>query len=428
MQRGFVVIDFETTGLSPRRGDRAVEVAAVCVDPDLHIGDSMETLLNPKRDVGPTRIHGITARDVFDAPTFEEVAPSLLQILDGNVIVGHNISFDLRFLEAELERAGYQVPGFVALDTLRLSKTLLCDHYPQSYKLKDICSCLGFGVSDVFTQCGLDQRPEHSALGDAMVTSFLLGRLIEMSSGSSFWHEHLDRAQRVPWPQYFAPPKSRTKRRGESSVPPKPSATDRSVQDVLHALGTNPYKTETDETYEYSRLLDDSLQDRVLDADEIEALADLAQAHGLDEVTLGSLHRGHFDAVVRDAWADGVLTDEEQRDIARVADLLGIDPDSLNSALSGPNAERDAERQSEGCLPAGSPVVLTGEMSRERSILEGELIDLGFTVGKGVTKKTALLIAADPYTQSGKAKKARQYGIPVVGEYEGFALLRNGHA
>ena len=71
----------------------------------------------------------------------------------------------------------------------------------------------------------------------------------------------------------------------------------------------------------------------------------------------------------------------------------------------------------------GSILVLTGEMSVERSLAEARILALGFLLGANVTKKTALVIAADPYTQSGKAKKARAYGIPVVGEADGFRLI-----
>lgn len=73
----YAVIDFETTGLSPRR-DRIVEVAVARVDANGQIEDEFATLVNPDgRDVGPTFIHGITNDHVRNAPTFAEVAPEL---------------------------------------------------------------------------------------------------------------------------------------------------------------------------------------------------------------------------------------------------------------------------------------------------------------------------------------------------------------
>ena len=117
------------------------------------------------------------------------------------------------------------------------------------------------------------------------------------------------------------------------------------------------------------------------------------------------------------AWNDGVLTNAELEDIGKVAELVGLDPKSAIAAAK-------AQAESGGAaLPAGSIVVLTGEMSLPRAQFEAALITHGFVPGKGVTKKTALVIAADDKTMSSKAKKARQYEIPVVGEAEGIQLL-----
>lgn len=69
----FAVVDVETTGFSPRLHDRLVEIAIVRIGPDGSPQDEYSTLINPLRDVGPTRIHGITAADLVEAPTFVEV-------------------------------------------------------------------------------------------------------------------------------------------------------------------------------------------------------------------------------------------------------------------------------------------------------------------------------------------------------------------
>jgi len=425
MRRGFAVLDFETTGISPTRGDRVLEVGAVSMDPDLRIDGAIETLINPKRDVGPTHVHGVTARDVYDAPTFDQVAPSLFKMLDGRVIVGHNVSFDLRFLAAEMDREGYEVPEFVAIDTLQVAKTLLVGEGLPTFKLHDVAAHLGFGVKDVFRFAGLDARPEHSALGDSMVTAMLLSRLIQMTGGSAFWSSHLDRAEALPWPEYF-PTEVEAKRRAEgpNGAGPGVNSGSKSVSDVLSALGAPTPRAES--TSAYAKLLEESLADRVLDAAEVDALVNLVRSLGIDNVTLGSLHRGHFEGVVRAAWADGVVTNEERQDIVRVAELLGLDDDSVREALRAEVIRvEQAPTQGRHSLDPGSLIVLTGEMSVERTVLEAEILALGFTVGKNVTKKTALVIAADVYTQSGKAKKARYYGIQVLGEEEGLALLRS---
>lgn len=423
MRRGFAILDFETTGLAPKRGDRVVEVATVCTDPELEISGSLETLLNPQRDVGPTSIHGITARDVYDAPTFHEVAPALLELLDGRVIVGHNISFDLRFLTAELLRAGYEAPEFVAIDTLSVARSLLRDAPPPTFQLHDICSYFGFGIPDIFASVGMEERPEHSALGDVMVTTRLMSEFVRMSLDSTYWQKHMDLAERVKWPEHVMSSPGVWKRRGDpcASSPPGMQSRSTSARSRASKSSRRPDISST----KYTQLLEESLADRVLDSDEVDELADLAQSLGLDEMTLGSLHRGHFDSVVQAAWDDGVLTEEEKADILHLADLLSIDSESLSRAIAGNSPTPDDDfADTISSLPTGSIIVLTGEMSVGKSVIAAEATALGFTVGDGVTKKTALVIAADPYSQSGKAKKAHQYGIPVLGEQDGLSLLR----
>lgn len=73
-------------------------------------------------------------------------------------------------------------------------------------------------------------------------------------------------------------------------------------------------------------------------------------------------------------------------------------------------------------LNAGDLIVLTGEMTRPRSDWDIHLLSLGFTPWNAVTKKVKLVVAADPDSLSGKARKARDYGIPIVDE-EGLERL-----
>lgn len=433
MNRGFVVLDFETTGLAHGR-DRVIEIGAVALSEAFELEGTFETLVNPGRDVGPTRVHGISARDVFDAPAFDQVAPALIELLDGRVIVGHNVAFDLRFLAAELERDGYEIPEFVAIDTLQIARSILTRESLPSFKLKDLAEYFSLDLPGVMRVAGQQDRPLHSALGDAMLTANVLLQFARLSQKASFWDHHLEIAARVIWPDRVDTGFGSKLRATDANKPipvaaaaPVPSeGSGASVSDVLAAVGAPAPAVRS--TRAYSALLDHSLSDRILDPGEVDALVATAQALGLDGATLGSLHRGHFDDVVRSAWADGVLTDDERADIVRVAALLGIDGDSLGSALREPAVAESAAPAQPQTTAAGLPrealVVLTGDMTCERSIIEAEILALGYLIGKGVTKKTALVIAADPYTQSGKAKKARDYGIQVLGEEQGLALLR----
>ena len=99
------VLDFETTGMWPG-ADRVVEVSVVRVEPGREPELVLDTLVNPSRRVGCTYVHGITDRDVSDAPRFEQVAGQVLRAVSGCVVAAYNASFDVRFLEWELGRAG----------------------------------------------------------------------------------------------------------------------------------------------------------------------------------------------------------------------------------------------------------------------------------------------------------------------------------
>jgi DNA polymerase-3 subunit epsilon len=103
------VIDFETTGMWPGP-DRVVEVSVVRVEPGRPPELVLDTLVNPARRMGCTFVHGITDRDVADAPRFELVAGRVLEALAGCVVAAYNVSFDIRFLEHELARAGTPHP------------------------------------------------------------------------------------------------------------------------------------------------------------------------------------------------------------------------------------------------------------------------------------------------------------------------------
>jgi DNA polymerase-3 subunit epsilon len=95
------VLDFETTGLNAG-ADRVVELSVVRVEPGCDPELVLDTLVNPRRPVAATEIHGITDADVADAPTFEEVAGELVRSLRASVVAAYNVYFDMRFLAYEL--------------------------------------------------------------------------------------------------------------------------------------------------------------------------------------------------------------------------------------------------------------------------------------------------------------------------------------
>lgn len=118
----FAFIDVETTGLSPRTA-RVCEVAAINFRGAERVGTLAE-LVNPGMPIPAevTLIHGITDSMVKDSPSFGEVAPRLLAMLENSIIVAHNSEFDLKFLRAECERVGLKFPKLYVIDTLLIAR------------------------------------------------------------------------------------------------------------------------------------------------------------------------------------------------------------------------------------------------------------------------------------------------------------------
>ena len=109
----FAVLDFETTGLSPDRGDRVVEIAIIVLDENFRVVRMLDSLVHPCRRIPPyvASIHGISDSAVLHAPTFTQLIPELLDcVADATHLVAHNISFDLGFLRSEFAVSGLTMP------------------------------------------------------------------------------------------------------------------------------------------------------------------------------------------------------------------------------------------------------------------------------------------------------------------------------
>lgn len=184
MNQGFAVVDFETTGLSPAKGDRAIEIGLVHVAPDGTLEDEHETLIHVDRSVGASWVHHITARDLLHAPDFEGIA------------------HELRDLLAEYSRMGASIPVHQStmLCTMKLSRSLI-----GRGKLSDCCDYFGIANEDA-----------HSALSDAHATALLLGRLLEADPNWPGFQRRLESAADAAeqWPTFAALPKGQWLPRG----------------------------------------------------------------------------------------------------------------------------------------------------------------------------------------------------------------------
>jgi DNA polymerase III subunit epsilon len=119
----WAVVDVETSGFQPDTG-RVLSVAALVLDPAGRPVQRFSSLVDAGVDPGPVHVHGLTRERLAGAPTFEQIAPELLGLLDGRILVAHNAAFDHRFLVAEVERAGMKLPVERRLCTLALSRRL----------------------------------------------------------------------------------------------------------------------------------------------------------------------------------------------------------------------------------------------------------------------------------------------------------------
>ncbi|MBW8721441.1 MAG: 3'-5' exonuclease [Polaromonas sp.] len=159
------VIDFETTGLSPAMGDRATEVAIVMVEHG-QIVDRFQSLMNAGRFIPSfiERLTGISNAMVAAAPAAEEVMAEANRFVGNAPMVAHNASFDRRFWEAELSRAGEKVTQPFAC-TMLVARRL----YPQapSHKL---------GVLIDYHRLPKAGRA-HRAMADAEMAASLLGQI-----------------------------------------------------------------------------------------------------------------------------------------------------------------------------------------------------------------------------------------------------------
>ena len=169
----FVVVDTETTGTSVWGGDRITEVALVQVRAG-RVGDAWSTLIYPQRPIPLwiTSLTGITDAMVRDAPPFWDVAERVRETLGAGVFVAHNVGFDWRFLDAELQRTTGDgcAPDARRLCTVRLARVFLRQLERRSL---DYLAAY-YGVSIV---------GRHRALGDAVATAHCLTRLLNDAQG-----------------------------------------------------------------------------------------------------------------------------------------------------------------------------------------------------------------------------------------------------
>ncbi|WP_354642829.1 DEDDh family exonuclease [Kitasatospora camelliae] len=299
--RGFAVVDVETTGLG--RSDRVISAGVYQLDADGEVTDHWYTLVNPERDPGPVWIHGLTSEALEGAPTFPEVADELAERLRGRVMVAHNALFDWNMISREYARAGLSAPVEQRLCTMVLAR--------------DLALPLPNGkLSSLAAHFGVRQLQAHNALDDARVLA-----------------------------EVFRPSLRLARDRGL----PLPLTTCVAVTD----LGEDA----------------------------------AAQA-----------------APVRGSWSSSSYRPSRKR-----------------PPCPYPNPGRWEDGKP---LMQGMRVAITGDTATDRELLEDRAVEAGLHIATSVSRLTSLLVTNEPGSWSGKARKARELGTPVVGEDAFLQLLR----
>jgi DNA polymerase-3 subunit epsilon len=164
-----IVFDTETTGFEPGDGHRIVEIGCVELVDHFPTGRTLQFYLNPERDIPieSQRVHGLSAEFLADKPLFAHVVEEFLEFLSDSPLVIHNASFDIKFINAELNRIGRKPIALArTIDTIEIAKRKVPG---ARYSLDELCK--RFGVD-------LSARTKHGALLDAQLTAEIYLELI----------------------------------------------------------------------------------------------------------------------------------------------------------------------------------------------------------------------------------------------------------
>jgi DNA polymerase-3 subunit epsilon len=161
MNEKVVVLDFETTGLSPNRGDRATEIGAVVLQRG-EVVDRFQSLMNAGIGIPAfvQSLTGITNRMIADAPPAEQVMRAFAEFAGDMPLVAHNASFDKRFLDTELRRVGIRRRGRFAC-SMRVARRIYPD--ARNHKLNTLAHYMGLDWSG----------RHHRAMADVEMTTRL---------------------------------------------------------------------------------------------------------------------------------------------------------------------------------------------------------------------------------------------------------------
>jgi len=163
----FVVLDVETTGLEPAKGEEIIEIGAEKLQGREVIGEFVR-LIKPTKPVPAetTAIHGLTNENLaLEGQLIKEVMPEFMEFLGSSIIIAHNAAFDVGFLNVELGRLGLPLLKNQTIDTIEIAKRYLI---LSSYRLQNVAAYLK-----------VPQPSAHRALVDVQTTREVFFKLID---------------------------------------------------------------------------------------------------------------------------------------------------------------------------------------------------------------------------------------------------------
>ncbi|WP_445163141.1 DEDDh family exonuclease [Mycobacterium sp. Dal123C01] len=170
---GRAVVDVETSGFRPGQA-RVISLAALGLDADGRVEQSVVSLLNPGVDPGPTHVHGLTAAMLEDQPQFGDIIGDVVEVLRGRTLVAHNVAFDYAFLAAEAELTGTELPIDTVMCTVELARRLNLG--VDNLRLETLAA-----------HWGVTQERPHDAFDDALVLTGVLASALERARERDIW-------------------------------------------------------------------------------------------------------------------------------------------------------------------------------------------------------------------------------------------------
>ena len=327
----FCVVDIETTGFSPTC-DGIVEIAAKRITSDGTVIDELNTLVNPKMRVKCSSIHGITDLDVVDAPYLENLTGHILNVFSDSIIVAYNAYFDIAFFEEQVfKRIGqcFNQPylcamylrGLIGLNPAKLPFDVAC---------KD---------------AGIKLHTGHRAMNDVKMLCDLLMEYLKRAENCGYYSFNCLNQKGKKY-KFLNSWNTDLKKYSESLSPiklkPRGNSNSKTFIDEFRHFSKNltsklwdavePIKHEGH--YEYLSFLVVALSDRLISRNEFLELKNIAVKFGLTPIEINACHQKFYEDVYKDAMEDGVLSEDEKKDLDYLKVVLGIDSQETEYILN----------------------------------------------------------------------------------------------